>query len=212
MNAAPIRCGLLTLLAGLAFSVPGWSQEPPPESVDPVDSVSAEQESSVADRASDTLGAAQETINSMGDVVDENAEAAEIKAGLLKPIYKLAESFAFPAFHWLAFGLMVLGVVSYALQLTLGKLIVLGHAGFSPKEILSDLVGLAVSVIGLVLTTQAATENSSFTTSPAAVLSSAGVGLLLGILFYLWGQSQEIEAARGRSQREDSKKAGSRDT
>ena len=64
--------------------------------------------------------------------------------------------------------------------------------------ILSDALGLAVSLIGLVLTTQAATENSNFTKSAFAVLSSAGVGVVAGIVFYWWGQRQELQAAEGR--------------
>jgi hypothetical protein len=93
---------------------------------------------------------------------------------------------------------MVTGVVSFALQLTLGKLVVLSRASFSPSEILSDLLGLAVSLIGLVLTTQAATENSTFTASAFAVISSTCVGAIVGLLFYVWGQRQELQAVEGR--------------
>jgi hypothetical protein len=93
---------------------------------------------------------------------------------------------------------MVAGVASFALQLTLGKLIVLSRLGFSPSEILSDALGLVVSLVGLVLTTQAATENSSFTTSAAAVLSATVVGGIAGFIFYLWGQRQELHAVQGR--------------
>ena len=106
--------------------------------------------------------------------------------------------FAFAAFHWIAFAVMVTGVVSFALQLTLGKLVVLAKSGFSPAEILSDVLGLVVSLVGLVLTTQAATENSSFTKSSAAVLSATAVGAIAGLIFYLWGQRQELQAVEGR--------------
>ena len=68
-----------------------------------------------------------------------------MSAGILTPIYQLAEMFAFPAFHWIAFAVMVAGVVSFGLQLTLGKLVVLASSGFSPAEILSDVLGLVVS-------------------------------------------------------------------
>ena len=71
--------------------------------------------------------------------------------------------------------------------------------GFSLKEIASDAVGLAISVVGLVLTTQAAAENSTFTQSPALVISATGVGAIVGFILYLWGQSQELQAADGRS-------------
>jgi hypothetical protein len=94
---------------------------------------------------------------------------------------------------------MAAGVVSYTLQLVLGKLVVLMRMGLSFKEIASDAVGLAISVVGLVLTTQAAAENSTFTQSPAAVISAAIVGALAGFVLYLWGQSQELDAAAGRA-------------
>ena len=52
--------------------------------------------------------------------------------------------------------------------------------------------------MGLVLTTQAAAENSSFTSSAAAVLSATAVGAIAGFVFYLWGQRQELQAIEGR--------------
>ena len=130
--------------------------------------------------------------------VDQDPRAKTAAAGILQPIYVVAEKLAFPTFHWLAFALMSAGVISYALQLALGKLVVLMRLGFGFKEIASDAVGLAISVVGLVLTTQAATENSTFTQSPAAVISSTLVGAVVGIILYFWGQSQELEAAKGR--------------
>ena len=67
-----------------------------------------------------------------------------------------------------------------------------------PAEILTDGLGLVVSLVGLVLTTQAATENSSFTSSASAVLSAAAVGAIAGFVFYLRGQRQELQAVEGR--------------
>jgi hypothetical protein len=61
-------------------------------------------------------------------------------------------------------------------------------------------LGLAVSLIGLVLTTQAATENSNFTASAFAVISSTCVGVIAGLVFYIWGQRQELQAVAGRKQ------------
>jgi hypothetical protein len=57
---------------------------------------------------------------------------------------------------------------------------------------------VAVSLIGLVLTTQAATENSTFAGSAFAVISSTCVGAIAGIVFYVWGQKQELQAVEGR--------------
>ena len=93
---------------------------------------------------------------------------------------------------------MFAGVVGFGLQLVLAKLVVLSKMGFSLTEIISDATGLAISLVGLVLTTQAAAENSHFTESPVAVLSAAAVGLVFGIMLYRWGQAQEVEALKGR--------------
>ena len=72
--------------------------------------------------------------------------------------------------------------------------------GFSWGAILSDAFGFVISVFGLVLTTQAATENSTFTHSAAAVLSATIAGAFVGIILYRWGQAQELQAAQGRAQ------------
>jgi hypothetical protein len=167
----------------LAISVPVWSQE---------------SERDLEEKAQQTVESARETADSVAVAVDKNKQAQEVSAGILRPIYQLAEAFSFPTFHWIAFAVMVAGVVSFALQLTLGKLVVLAKLGFSPAEILSDGLGFVVSLVGLVLTTQAAAENSSFTGSAAAVLSAAAVGAISGFVFYLWGQRQELLAVEGR--------------
>jgi hypothetical protein len=150
-------------------------------------------------RAQQTLESARQTADAVAETVDQSPQAREAKAGILKPIYRLAETFSFPAFHWIAFAVMVAGVISFGLQLTFGKLVVLSKLGFSLAEILSDALGLAVSLVGLVLTTQAAAENSNFTESAAAVLSATAVGALAGFVFYMWGQRQELQAVAGRS-------------
>ena len=174
----------LAFIAVVALANPTWSQEP---------TENGELESSPK-----VLDSAQQTADAVVDAIDKDEQAQKVTAGILKPIYQLAESFSFPAFHWLAFALMAAGVVSFALQLTLGKLAVLAKFGFSLSEILSDALGLIVSLLGLVLTTQAAAENSTFTSSAAAVLSSAGVGIVFGFVFYIWGQRQELQAVEGR--------------
>jgi hypothetical protein len=152
----------------------------------------------VPEKVSETVGQTKDKIQETAEKVDESKQAQEISAGILNPIYVLAEKLAFPAFHWVAFSLMATGVVSFALQLLLGKLVVLSKMSFSLSEVLSDLLGLCVSLIGLVLTTQAAAENSTFTTSPAAVLSASLIGLIAGFFFYRWGQAQELAAIKGR--------------
>jgi hypothetical protein len=161
--------------------------------------VCAQQAPVVAEeQAKPTVDAAQDELEEITGRVNQSEQAQRVRAGILKPIYSLAETFSFSAFHWVAFAIMVAGVVSFALQLTLGKLVVLSRSGFSPSEILSDALGLAVSLIGLVLTTQAATENSNFTASAFAVISSTCMGLIAGFVFYIWGQRQELQAVAGR--------------
>lgn len=150
------------------------------------------------DRAEQTLKDTRQTVESIAKDVDQSQAAREASAGILKPIYVLAEHLAFPMFHWVAFALMAAGVVGFALQLVLAKLVVLSKLSFSIREILSDALGLAISLFGLVLTTQAATENSTFTQSPAAVLSAAMLGIVVGFLHYRWGQAQELAAVEGR--------------
>ena len=167
----------------LAISAPVFAQEVPANG---------------EEQARPTADAAQDELDEIAGRVNESEQAQRVRAGILKPIYSLAETFSFSAFHWLAFAAMVAGVISFALQLTLGKLVVLSRASFSLSELLSDALGLAVSLIGLVLTTQAATENSNFTASAFAVLSSSCVGLVAGFVFYIWGQRQELQAVAGR--------------
>ncbi|MCA9080693.1 MAG: hypothetical protein KDA58_09050, partial [Planctomycetaceae bacterium] len=138
--------------------------------------------------------------------VDQNETAQEVSAGILQPIYLLAEACAAPTFYWSAFTLMMVGVVSYALQLVLGKLALLARLRFSLTETLSDALGLCISLIGLVLTTQAATENSTFTQSPAAVLSATLVGALVGFVFYRWGQDLEVRATKAPAEAKEQPK------
>lgn len=189
------------LLVGLAVCLVGGTLFAQQTEDVPVTSDAAESESPVGEVQEKAAELAEETKKKVEEIakeVDKSPQAKEFSAGILQPIYQLAEHLSFPMFHWLAFAVMSAGVVSYALQLVLAKLVVLTKMGFSPAEILSDAHGLLVSLVGLVLTTQAATENSTFTQSPFAVLSAAGTGLIVGFIFYRWGQSQEVQATIGR--------------
>ena len=199
-----------TLSLGMLSHVT-WAQEAEPASTTAEEVVEEASETTeeVAEEASESAGAAKEAleesvkqasekVEDISKQVDSSEQAKEISAGILQPIYLLAEYMAFPTFHWVAFTLMATGVVSFALQLVLGKLAVLAKFGFSLSEILADVLGLLISLIGLVLTTQAAAENSTFTTSAFAVLSSTAVGVVAGLVFYRWGQRHELDALRGR--------------
>lgn len=191
----------LTLVLGLAGL--GFAQDDSPTAPPSSEPAAKEKEQStiekVEDAASKMASQTEEKLEELAKTVDKDPVAQKTAAGILQPIYQVAEFLAFPAFHWVAFALMSAGVFSFVLQLLLGKLIVLLRMGFSFKEIASDVVGLAISVVGLVLTTQAAAENSSFTQSPAAVISATIVGGIVGIILYFWGQAQELQAAAGRS-------------
>ena len=190
-------CALLS--AALLLPLPSFGQETtPPEVVtEPAaEPTPAPASPSLQDQLGDAIESGGAKVKDLSTDVDADPRAREISAGILSPIYKLAEQLGFPAFHWIAFMLMVTGVVSFALQLVIGKLIVLTRLHLSFTEILGDALGLVISLIGLVLTTQAAAENSTFPQSPFAVLSSTLAGAVLGFIFYLWGQSQELKAAR----------------
>lgn len=154
-------------------------------------------EADLAGKARELAAEAQTKVGEIAEKVDQNESAKKAAEGILGPIYKLAESLNFAAFHWMAFGLMAAGVVSFALQLVLGKLVVLFKGSINLREILSDAIGFIISVLGLVLTTQAAAENSTFTHSPAAVLSAAALGVVVGFMMYRWGQAQEVNAVTG---------------
>jgi hypothetical protein len=162
------------------------------------ESVSEPPVETLREKADTVTEDAKEKVEELAKEVDRSPKAKEISAGILQPIYQLAEQLSFPLFHRIAFAVKATGVVSYALQLVLGKLVVLAKMGFSPAEILSDAHGLMISLVGLVLTTQAAAENSTFTQSPFAVISAAAVGVIVGFVFYLWGQAQEVQAAKAR--------------
>jgi hypothetical protein len=150
-------------------------------------------------KAEGLAGQAEVKAEEIAEKINQDERAQKAAAGLLGQIYLLAESLNFSSFHWLAFALMASGVVSFALQLVLGKLAMLFRGSLNVKEICSDAVGFVISTVGLVLTTQAAAENSEFTHSPAAVLSAAIAGTVLGFTLYRWGQHQELHAFKSKT-------------
>ncbi|MBA4030992.1 MAG: hypothetical protein C0478_08880 [Planctomyces sp.] len=205
--ASPIHRFLaVSLLAILAFGQPtiSWSQETP-AAAEPTPASTAD---NLTPPAAGTTPAEQPAkngslikqgeakIDELSRTVDASPEAQKLSAGILNPIYQLAEVIAHPLLYWVAFMLMTTGVVSFALQLVIGKLVVLTRMHINFTEILGDALGLVISLIGLVFTTQAAAENSTFAQSAASVLSATVLGVVLGFIFYLWGQRQELNAAR----------------
>ena len=186
---------LLVAVSVVLVSLSAFGQ--PPEVLPDTTPTTPAAESTAPAPGISTEGAKQQA-HEIAQKVDQDRRAQEASAGILKQIYLLAEKLESPAFYWGAFALMVTGVVSFALQLVLGKLFVLAKMSLSVSEILSDAMGLAISLVGLVLTTQAAAQNSTFTQSPASVLSATAVGAVLGFLFFRWGTAQELAAADGR--------------
>ena len=190
----------LTLLCAVSFvllslSAFGQAQDVLPE---PVPAVPATDNPDSSPVKSPLTEGAKQQAKDIADKVDQSPQAQKVSAGILEQIYLLAEKIESPMFYWGAFALMVTGAVSYALQLVIGKLCVLAKMSISLTEILSDGLGLAISLVGLVLTTQAAAQNSTFTQSPASVLSATAVGAVLGFLFFRWGTAQELAAVDGR--------------
>ena len=155
----------------------------------------------VKDTVAETAGIVKDKANEIGQTLDQSEAVAEVSNSILDPIYQAAETAGqYPAFYWCAFTLMAAGVVSFLLQIVLTKFFLLFKMHLNLKEIIMDVVGLLISATGLVLTTQAASENSaSFVQSPSAVLSAIILGAILGIVFYIWGQRQEFQAAEGYS-------------
>lgn len=216
------RMLMLVMLIGMVPCAAAAQDEPRPQDSPPAEQPPAEQPQDVpssdaaaqpqsdadssfqesaeraTEKAKEIAGDAADKAADLAVKIDSNEAAKEAAAGILQPIYLAAEALSFPAFYWLAFALMAAGTVNFAFQLVLGKLVVLTKGSINLKEILSDSIGLIISVIGLVLTTQAATENSSFTQSAAMVLSATVAGALLGLFLYRWGQAQEIHAVAGK--------------
>ena len=180
-----------SLLALLVATSGGWAQQTSEEAKQ--DQANQAPPATTDENLQNKL---KQQVEEIKQTVDKSEKAKEISSGVLQPIYQLAEYIAFPAFYWTAFAIMVTGVVSFAFQLVLGKFFLLFKGSLNIKEIMSDALGLVISLVGLVLTTQAATQNSDFPQSPAAVLSATAVGVVVGLVFYWWGQSQEIKAAR----------------
>lgn len=203
-----IPCIIAAALAWSCLATAVQAQEA--ETSDPA-AEQVEEDEAIEEQAEDLVEETRETVEEIAEDVDQSETAQEASAGILKPIYSLAEVLSFPAFHWVAFMLMAAGVVGFALQLVFAKLVVLSKMSLSITEILSDALGLAISLFGLVLTTQAAAENSTFTQSPAAVLSATVLGVLVGFLHYRWGQAQEVQAVVGRKHEKVAGKSGGKD-
>ena len=74
---------------------------------------------------SDVTQKVVDQVKDLGDTINQSGTVQEVSAGILQPIYQAAEYMSFPSFHWVAFALMITGVVSFALQLVLTKFFLL---------------------------------------------------------------------------------------
>jgi len=142
----------------------------------------------IPEQTADLPDKLKEHAKEIGETLNQDQTIQDVSAGILEPIYSAAEYMAFDSFYWVAFALMIAGVVSFAGQILFAKFFLLFKFSLNFKEIMSDLLGLLISIVGLVLTTQAATQNSTFAENSAAVVSAAVVGAIVGFVFYWWGQ------------------------
>ncbi len=146
------RISLITLAVAMAFSAvspqtaTAQTDTPPTAEVTP-DSAELEQQSAQAGdipvpagnsatQAQELASDATEKIGDIAQSLDRSQVVQDASAGVLKPIYLLAEALAFPAFYWVAFALMAAGSVNFAFQLALGKLVVLAKGSMNAREIL----------------------------------------------------------------------------
>ncbi len=192
-----IRLYLLAIGLSGCFLLSGFAQQTDVPAEQPATGTTSQEtlpDTSVAEKL-------EGQVREIGETLNKSETVREVSTSVLDPIYQAAEWMAWPAFYWVAFMLMVAGVIGFAGQLVFAKLFLLFRGSLNLREILSDGLGLLISVIGLVLTTQAATENSTFTENPVTVLSAAAVGALLGLVIYWWGQRQEFDAARGAAEK-----------
>ena len=111
-----------------------------------------------------------------------------------------------PWVNWLLVAIGVSLFVSHVGQLVLGKLwVALRHRGWNWSEILNDLFVCAFSGLALPAVLIIPVGYGSFIGNPVAVLSAAGVGVLLGVYLYTHGVRQESLAKKGREMMEAEK-------
>ena len=104
-----------------------------------------------------------------------------------------------PWVNWLLVAIGVSLFVSHVGQLVLGKLwVALRHRGWNWGEILNDLFVCAFAGLALPAVLIIPAGYGSFIGNPVAVLSAAGVGVLLGVYLYTHGVRQESLAKKGQ--------------
>ena len=98
--------------------------------------------------------------------------------------------------------------VSHIGQLVFGKLwVALRHRGWNWSEILNDLLVCAFAGLAMPAVLIIPVGYGSFIGNPVAVLSAAGVGVLIGVYLYSHGVRQESLAQKGKVEAETAESA-----
>ena len=188
---------LFTLLFGFAILLPPAIVNVAAQDVggDQIGEVShSEHNHADAEQAPRSVG---ERIGDAKERLDTDPQAQQATDHILSSIRDIGNKVvAVPGFYWIAFAMMTAGLVSFLLQLVLGKLIMLTQSHFSIVEIMSDAMGFLISLIGLTLLTQSATNEGLVIDRPSFVVTAAGLGAFVGLIFYFRGQTQELREAR----------------
>ncbi len=81
------------------------------------------------------LESASAKVDEIAEKVNQDERAQKVSAGILDHIYQLAERLSFPMYHWVAFALMVSGVISFGAATDLGQAVRAGQAEYqAPRK------------------------------------------------------------------------------
>lgn len=136
-----------------------------------------------------------------GDKIDAlvgSPEAAEAAGSIVEWIGAV-HALYHPLINWVLVAVGVSLFVSHGGQLVFGKIWVgLRHGGWDWGEILNDLLVGAFAALALPAVLVIPAGHGAFISSPLAVLSSAAVGMLIGVFLYGHGVKQEALAAKAK--------------
>lgn len=134
------------------------------------------------------------------DALASSPEATEAAGSIVEWIGSV-HALYHPLINWILVAAGVSLFVSHLGQLVFGKIWVgLRHGGWDWGEILNDLLVGAFAALALPAVLVIPVGHGAFVSSPLAVLSSAGVGMLIGVFLYGHGVKQEAMAAKGKKE------------
>ena len=149
------------------------------------------------------VGAAEETLGQLA--------ATETATTASDTVVQWIESIGTVYHPWVNWVLVAIGVslfVSHIGQLVFGKLwVALRHRGWNWSEILNDLLVCAFAGLAMPAVLIIPVGYGSFIGNPVAVLSAAGVGVLMGVYLYSHGVRQESLAQKGKVEAETAESA-----